>query len=117
MGANFVALRSGDFVQDLVGPGGVLFGKVLHIFRDHGTASYAGPGSGRGSNFIYSHSRNSFPQGPRQDQEAQWVVEQRDLLSKWKAWGMSKILLGSRQRELDLFMIEFSLCDYQRAIR
>ena len=34
----FGALRSGEFVQDLVGPGGVLFGKVSDIFAVGGGA-------------------------------------------------------------------------------
>ena len=101
----------------IAGPGGISLGKVEDVFRDHGTASYAGPGVGRGCNFIYRKHVHSHPPVHRQDQETRWVKEQRDLLSKWKAWGMSDILLGSRKRELDLFMIEFSLCDYQRAIR
>ena len=113
----FSILRSSVFVQDLVGPEGVLLWKASQSFCDHDIASYAGPGSGLGSNFVYRSNRNCNPRGQRKDQEAQWVAEQRDLLRTWKKWGLSEILLGSRRRELDLFMIEFSLGDYERAVQ
>ena len=90
---------------------------LWEIFTDHGTASYAGPGAGRGCNFIFRKCCSTDPPVRQQDQERQWVLEQRALLRKWNEWGMSDIKLGSRRRQLDLFMIEFSLCDYQRAVR
>ena len=106
-----------DLVQDIVGPAGPFFEKPSEIFTDHGIATYAGPGAGRGCNFIFRNNRNTDPPVRQQDQERQWVLEQRSLLRKWTEWGMSDIKLGSRGRKLDLLMIEFSLCDYQRAVR
>ena len=113
----FGSLCGGELVQDIVGPAGPFFEKHSEIFTDHGIATYAGPGAGRGCNFIFRNDRNTDPPVRHQDQERQWVLEHRALLRKWNEWGMSDIKLGSRRRLLDLLMIEFSLCDYQRAVR
>ena len=113
----FGSLLGGDLVQDLLGPAGLFLEKPCVMFSDHGTASYAGPGAGRGCNFIFRKCCSTDPPVRQQDQERQWILEQRSLLRKWTEWGMSDIKLGSRGRKLDLLMIEFSLCDYQRAVR
>ena len=103
-----------DLVQDIVGHSGPFFEKPSDMFTDQDIASYARPEAGCGCNFIFRDDLHTHPHVP--DQERQWVLEQRHLLRKWKEWGMSEFKVGSRRRQLDLFMIEFSLCDYQRAV-
>ena len=113
-------LRSGDLVQDLISPGaGLLRNKPSVRFADLKTAAYAGPGCGRGCNYVFRGQLHEDPlKGSPEQLEAAWGKELRTLLQCWERSGLSgKVFFGRRQTQLGIRMIEFAACDFQRAVK
>jgi len=108
-------LKSGDLMQDLITT--ALDDKPSRVLKDIDTATYTGPGAQKALNWIFQGSLNADPAGSVGARSEQWAMEQLALKTQWSAWGLDIAKLGSRQRPLDLLLIEFSCCDFQRAVR
>ena len=80
-------------------------------------ATYVGCGAEHGCNWVYRGDREADPEGTPTEKRAQWHQEILDLVASWKSFGLEGVRLGGDQVRMSPAIMEFVMCDLQRAVR
>ena len=110
-------LNAGDLTQDFLSAAGICSDKPSRVFDDLQLATYVGIGAEKGCNWIYRGDCEADPNGTAKEKRDKWHEEILDLVSTWTRLGLGQARLGEQQVLMDPRIMEFVLCDFQRAVR